>query len=854
MTTDGDNGHTAVKDLHIEEEMREAYLTYAMSVIVQRALPDVRDGLKPSQRRVLVAMNDLNLGPRSKFRKCAKICGDTSGNYHPHGEAVIYPTLVRMAQPFNMRVRLVDGQGNFGSVDGDPPAAMRYTEARLTAAAMEMLDDIQLDTVDYVPNYDETRTEPTVLPSKFPNLLVNGSSGIAVGMATSIPPHNLGEVVDALVRVIDDPGVTADELMEVIPGPDFPTGAIIQGQNSVREAYKTGRGNVVLRAKIHEEERSKGRTSLIVTEIPYQVNKARLIEKIAQLINDGQIKGITDIRDESDRDGMRIVIELGRDADSTVILNQLYKHSSLQETFSIMMIALVDGRPRTLPLKALLQEFQKHRMEVIRRRTRHLLAKAEERMHILQGLLVALDNIDRVIEIIRSSHTTEEAGQSLRTEFSLSERQSDAILRMRLSRLTGLEREKLEEEMKKLTEDMAYYREILEKEELVLEIIKEDLFELKEKYATARQTEIGEAVDEIDIEDLIVDEEVVVTISHEGYIKRMAPSAYRTQARGGKGVTGGKGREGDFVEHIFSASTHDYILMFTNFGKVYWMKVYDLPHLGRTARGRNLVNMVRLDKEEKLTSFIPVRDFSEGDLFMATASGKVKRTALEAYSRPKRSGIIAIKLAEGDRLIGVEMLLGGEDIILGTRNGKAMRFPETEVRKMGRVAAGVIGVRLRDGDEVVSVITRLEGETVLTICENGYGKRTSWDEYAVKHRGGMGVVNIRTTKRNGLVVRVMSVGDDDDLMLITEQGQVVRTQLAQISVIGRATQGVRLISLGEDDRLVSATLVTRSPRKSSDGSGGGPDAESDAESDGEVPDDEDEPTAELPDEEPDSDS
>ncbi|MCZ6602511.1 MAG: DNA gyrase subunit A [Planctomycetota bacterium] len=794
--------------------MRECYLTYAMSVIVARALPDVRDGLKPSQRRILVAMNDLNLGPRTKYRKCAKIAGDTSGNYHPHGEGVIYPTLVRMAQPFNLRYMLVEGQGNFGSVDGDPPAAMRYTEARLRQSSMELLEDIERDTVEFVANYDETRLEPTVLPGKFPNLLVNGCTGIAVGMATSMPPHNLREVVDAIIKVIDAPETTVDELMELIPGPDFPTGALICGRNAIRQAYTSGRGSIVQRARVHEEDRDRGRKRLVITEIPYQVNKTRLIEKIASLHNDGQVRGISDIRDESDRDGMRIVIELGRDGDPGVILNHLYKHTSLQETFSIIMIALVDGRPRTLSLKDLIVEFQRHRMEVIRRRTRYLLDKATARIHILQGLLIALDHIDQVIEIIRGSGTVEEAATRLRAEFGLSEAQAEAILSMRLRRLTGLERKKLEDEQSKLQEQIRYYQDVLAKEELVLEIIKEDLYELREKYGDDRRTEITGEVADLEIEDLITMEEVVVTISNQGYVKRMPPSAYRSQGRGGKGVTGADTKQGDFIEHIFSASTHDFILIFTDRGKVYWLKVYDIPSLSRTARGRAMVNMVQLAKGETMTSFVPVRDFGSGDLVMATAGGKVKRTPLSAFSNPKRTGIIALRLASGDQLIGVEILREGEGVLLATRKGKAIRFESTksELRPMGRVAAGVKGIRLKGEDRVVSLVLQKEGETVLTACENGYGKRTGWDAYPVKHRGGMGVVNIVASARNGEVVRTMSVGGDDDLMMITGKGQVIRTPIKTISVIGRATQGVRLISLREEDRLVSATRVEAAPK------------------------------------------
>lgn len=809
-----------IRDLFIEEEMQQSYLTYAMSVIVSRALPDVRDGLKPSQRRILVAMNDLGLGPRSRFRKCAKICGDTSGNYHPHGEGVIYPTLVRMAQDFVMRYPLVDGQGNFGSIDGDPPAAMRYTEARLSAVAMEMLEDIEKDTVDYEPNYDSTRAEPVVLPSKFPNLLCNGSSGIAVGMATSIPPHNLVEVCDALIKVIEDPEVTVEELLEVLPGPDFPTGGIICGRAGILRGYKTGRGTITVRGRTHVETARGGRRNIVITEIPYALNKTTLKERIADAVNKGTIEGVSDLRDESDREGMRIVVELRRDADEQVVLNQLYKHTPLQSTFSIILLALVEGRPVTMSIKDMLVAFKNYRMEVIRRRTQYLLERAQARAHILEGLLIALDHIDAVIATIRRSKDVPTAQARLMKRFKLTERQARAILEMRLQRLTGLERRKIEEELAQLLEDIEGYQAILADENLVLDIIREDLYELKERYGDDRRTQIVEAEAELDIEDLVAEEDMAVTISHAGYIKRMPLSVYRRQRRGGKGITGAQTKEGDFIEHLFIASTHDYLLFFTNRGKVYWQKVYDIPQLSRTARGRAIVNLLELERGETVTSMIPVRNFDDRQLLMATANGVVKKTALSAYSRPKRGGIIAINLDPGDTLIGCQLTRGSDDIILGTRMGYAIRFSETELRSQGRATRGVRGIRLREGDSVVGMVVVDERATLLTVCEGGYGKRTSFREYRRQGRGGLGIINIRTTERNGRVIGLLDVLPDDELMLITSGGMVIRLPVSDLRVIGRNTQGVRLIRLDEEDRLVSVARVMKeesaSARKSAD--------------------------------------
>ena len=832
------NEQENIQELFIEEEMKDAYLTYAMSVIVSRALPDARDGLKPSQRRILVAMNDLGLGPRSRFRKCAKIAGDTSGNYHPHGEAVVYPTLVRMAQLFSMRSPLIEGQGNFGSIDGDPPAAMRYTEARLTQMSTEMIEDIEKDTVDFQPNYDETREEPTVLPGKFPNLLCNGSSGIAVGMATSIPPHNLGEVCDAAVALVDNPNIDLKDLMKIVHGPDFPTGGLICGRRGIEEGYRTGRGAITLRARAHGEETRGGKSQIVVTEIPYGQIKTRIIERIADCVKRGTITGISDIRDESDREGMRLVIELRRGEDDNVVVNQLYKHTQLQTTFSVITIALDKGRPRTMNLKDLLVAYKNHRIEVIRRRTVFLLKKARAREHVLFGLLYAVANIDEIIAIIRKSPDVPTAKQRLmkkawkfriinlpgkqtdrankmllaatKEAMHLSSTQADAILGMRLQQLTGLEVEKLRDEWVKVRGLIEEYEAVLRDERLVLNIIAEDLHEMKDKYGDARRTEIVGEADEFDLEDLIAEENCVVTISHAGYIKRMPLTSYRRQGRGGKGIIGSTSKEGDFVEDLFVASTHDYILFFTNLGQCHWLKVYDIPQMSRQAKGRAIVNVLQLRQNEAVAGFIPVREFDEKrQVVFVTEGGTIKKTALKAFSRPKRGGIIAIRLTQGDNLIQVTISGGEDEIVLGTRDGKAIRFPESKVRSMGRAATGVRGIRLRPGDAVVGMALVAPNATLLTVCENGYGKRTGFSQYRTTGRGGQGIINIRTTKRNGKVVAMMTVRDGDDLMIITQAGQIVRIGVDAKSIrpIGRATQGIRIIRLNEDDHLVAVARV-----------------------------------------------
>ena len=796
-----------VRDLLIEDEMRDSYLNYAMSVIISRALPDVRDGLKPSQRRLLVAMNELNLGPRSKPRKCGKIIGDTIGNYHPHGEQALYPTLVRMAQPFTFRYELVDGQGNFGSIDGDPPAAMRYTEARMSAPTMEMMDDIALDTVDYVPNYDETSTEPTVLPARFPNLLCNGSSGIAVGMSTSIPPHNLREVVDGLIRVIDEPEVGLDELMKIIKAPDFPTGGLICGTEGIRRGYETGRGSVVVRARAFTEIAKNGKKNIVFNEIPYQITRQSIREKVAALVNDGKITGIADVRDESDRNGQRLVIELKRGEDEAVVLNQLYKHSNLQDTFSIIMISLVNNEPRTLSLKEMLQCYVDHRVEVVRRRTTHLLRKAEARAHILEGLKIALNNIDEIIATIKRAPDVETAKQKLIEKFGLTDVQATHILQMQLQRLTRLERDKIDKEYRELIEKIAEYNAILASQQLVLSIIKDELLDLKDKYGDGRRTEIvSEAVD-FEIKDLIAEEMVVVTISHGGYIKRAPLSVFRSQGRGGRGITGAGIKEGDFVEHLFTASTHDYILFFTNRGKVYWLKVWDIPLLPRTSKGRAVVNLLELDRGEVLTSMIPVREFASGNLVMATRNGHIKKTALKAFSRPLRTGIIAINLTSDDQLIRVAVTSGAQEIILGTAHGHAIRFRESDVRSMGRATQGVTGIRLRGDDHVVDMVIVTEETALLTVCENGYGKRTDFGEYSAQRRGGYGVIDIKTTARNGRVVALMSIREEEEVMMITSGGMIIRTPISSVRVISRNTMGVRLIMLKKQDHLVAVARV-----------------------------------------------
>jgi len=797
---------------YIEEEMKSSYIDYSMSVITARALPDVRDGLKPSNRRILVAMNDLNLSPGRPHRKCAKIAGDTSGNYHPHGEQVVYPTLVRMAQDFNMRCPLVDGQGNFGSIDGDAPAAMRYTEARLTHLAMEMLEDLEKDTVDFVPNYDETRKEPTVLPSKFPNLVCNGSSGIAVGMATNIPPHNLGEAVDALLALIDDPEIEDEEILEHILGPDFPTGGIINGKRGIIEAYKTGKGKIILKARANIETEKSGRQAIVVTEIPYQVNKSSLLERIAQLVRDKQLEGISDLRDESDREGMRIVIELKRDSQPEIVLNQLFKQTQMQETFGIIMLALVDGQPKILTLKEILSHFIDHRHNVITRRTKFDLKKAEEKAHILEGLKICIENIDAIIKLIKGSKTPQDAKENLMKKYKLSEIQAQAILDMTLRRLTNLEREKIEQDYLDTIKFISELKGILDSKTKRMKIIKEELLELKKKYADPRRTEILEAEEgEFTLEDLIAEEDMVITITHTGYVKRLGVHSYRKQGRGGKGVIGIETREEDFVEHLFIASTHDYILFFTNKGKCHWLKVHEIPQAGRAAKGKPIINLLELQEGEKVRAYVPVKKFDDKNfIVMATKNGTIKKSSLTAFSNPRRGGIIAIGIEEKDELIGASQTDGSCDIVLATCEGQAVRFPEDKVREMGRQAYGVKGITLEKNDFVIGMVVIKRDSTLLSVTENGYGKRSPISDYRLTNRGGKGVINIKTTDRNGKVVAIKEVLDEDELMVITQRGMIIRLPVKTIKVIGRNTQGVRLINLDSGDKVTDVARVVKS--------------------------------------------
>lgn len=800
-----------ITDLLLEQEMRESYLNYSMSVILSRALPDARDGLKPSQRRVLVAMNDLNLGPRRKHMKCAKICGTTSGDYHPHGESVVYPTLVGLAQPFSTRYPLVDSQGNFGAIDGSPPAAMRYTEARMAAPAMHLLEDLDKETVDMVPNYDGRLMQPSVLPARFPNLICNGSTGIAVGMAASLPPHNLREVSKAIVKLLDNPDVTLDELLEVVPGPDFPTGGTIMGRGGIRNAYASGRGNVVVRAKYHVEEK-KGRKLLVFTEVPYQIKTTTILERIDHLVKTDQIDSIADANDESnDRVGLRLVVELKKGVeDETVTVNQLFKLSPLQSTFSIINLAILDARPRTLGFKQMLECYRDHRIEVIKRRTRFLLRKAEERLHILDGLRIAVQNIDEVVEIIRRSANTDDARQRLMTRFSLSDLQARAILDMRLARLTGLEIEKLEDEHRSVVEEIAGYKRILADRTVLIGMMKQDLAEMVEQYGDERRTTISdEEVGNFVAEDLIPEEMMVVTVTHQGYIKRTALDQYRTQGRGGKGVSGAETKEGDFLWNLFVASTHDFLLFFTDRGRCYWKKVYELPSYGRTAKGRALANVVETQEGENITAILRVESFDDRFLVTATKKGLIKKTALEQYSRPRAGGIIAVGLEEGDSLVGVNLCRAGQTIVLGTRDGMSIRFEEADARSMGRSAVGVWGIRLEDGDAVCDMVVTDGTGTLLTVCENGYGKRTPVEEYRLQSRGGKGIIDIKTSDRNGKVVNLLAVGEDDEVMMITKDGQIVRTMVGGISVVGRNTQGVRCIALNDGDKLVGVARIPR---------------------------------------------
>jgi DNA gyrase subunit A len=886
---------TGLIDRPIEEELKQSYLTYAMSVIVSRALPDVRDGLKPSQRRILVAMNDLNLGPGAARIKCAKISGDTSGNYHPHGESVIYPTLVRMAQEWNLRHVLIDKQGNFGSIAGLPPAAMRYTEARLSPVAAMLLDDLKLDTVDYVPTYDERNMEPTVLPSKFPNLLVNGCTGIAVGMATSVPPHNLREICDALVRVIDEPDVPIDELLEIVQGPDFPTGGVICGRAGIRQGYYTGRGTIVVRARAAIEEKANGRYQIVVTEVPFQQFRDRIVERIGELVNGDKVKGISAVQDLSDlKEPVRIEIDVKRDADPEVVLNQLYQFSPLQDTISIILLALVDGKPRLCTLKDMLQEFIRHRVAVIRRRTQFLVAKARKRKHTIEGLLLALANIDEIIRIIRKSQTQAEAkvgimgvqcpaammARALGEEgfrmfqeergaadsYALTAVQADAILKMTLGQLVNLEQERLSDEHRSLLAEIAEFLRILSDEQNILNIIKDDLREIKRKYGDDRRTEItGEEVGSLDLEDLITEETMVVSISHRGYIKRTPASVYRAQRRGGKGIRGAQTEEEDPIEHLFVASTHAYLLFFTNQGKVYWQKVFSLPQLGRESKGRAIVNLLSLQPDEKIADCRPVRDFDLPDhyLMMATRKGLIKKTPLEQYSRPKKGGIIAIKLREDDELVDVVITKARDEVVLATAHGMAIRFPESNARPMGRNTSGVKGIRLQGDDELVGMVVADPDAMLLTACENGYGKRTNFgpnsaapggadeagdgpldeealaeeepvevaeepateepaadedegDEessssqrYRTQRRGGKGLRDIKAGERNGKVISIVRVNEDDELLMMTARGKIQRIAVREVRSTGRNTMGVRIMSLDEDDTLAAVVRVPK---------------------------------------------
>jgi DNA gyrase subunit A len=793
----------------IEDEMKGSYIDYAMSVIVARALPDVRDGLKPVHRRVLYGMYELGLASNRPYKKSARIVGEVLGKFHPHGDSAVYDTMVRMAQDFSLRYPLVDGQGNFGSVDGDSPAAMRYTEARLSRIAEEMLRDLEKNTVDFAPNFDDTLKEPTVLPALLPNLLVNGTAGIAVGMTTNIPPHNLSEVIDACIAIIDNASLTDDKLLKIIKAPDFPTGGIIYGYDGVKEAYKTGRGKIIVRAKANIETSKTDRQSIIVTELPYQVNKAALIEKIADLVHDKKIEDISDIRDESDRDGLRVVIELKRDANAEVVLNNLYKHTQLQTTFGVIMLALVDGKPQILTLRQLIDHFINHRNEVIVRRSKYELDEAEKRAHILEGYIIALDNIDEVIKLIKKAKDVPTAREGLMKKFKLSEIQANAILDMRLQKLTGLERQKVEQEYKETIKLIERLKAILASKKLQMQIIKEELTELKKKYGDERRTEIVYDYEEFSIEDMIAEENVVITISHSGLIKRFPVSGYRRQSRGGKGVTGAATKEDDFIEHMFIASTHNYILFFTDKGRCYWLKVFEIPEGGRTARGKSIVNLIQKQPDETIKAFVSVDQFDDKRfILMVTEQGMVKKTVLSEYGNVRRTGITAIGLQNNDTVKDVKLTDGTQDILIGTHNGLAIRFNEREARPMGRTASGVRGVKLNKGDKVIgAVAVKRRDTTILVAAENGFGKRSDLDEYRVSHRGGKGVITIKVTEKTGKMVAIKEVLDNDDIVVVTAQGIVIRQPAKQIRVAGRNTQGVRLIRLDAGDKIAAVAAV-----------------------------------------------
>ncbi len=797
--------------INIEDEMRRSYMDYAMSVIIGRALPDIRDGLKPVHRRVLFSMRELGNEYNKAYKKSARIVGDVIGKYHPHGDTAVYDTIVRMAQDFSLRYPLVDGQGNFGSVDGDSPAAMRYTEIRLTRLAHEFMEDLDKETVDFIPNYDGSLSEPTVLPTTVPNLLINGSSGIAVGMATNIPPHNLGEIVQGLLALIDHPDLSVTDLLAHIPGPDFPTAGFIYGTAGVRQAYETGRGIIRIRARaMIEKRKNQSKESIVITELPYQVNKARLIEKIAELVKEKKVEGIQDLRDESDREGMRIVLDLKRDEVAEVILNQLYKFTAMETTFGIILLAIVKNRPQIMDLKTILVHFLDFREEIIRKRTTFELREAEKKAHILEGLKVAIDHLDEVIALIRKAKNPAEAKIQLMGRFEFSETQAQAILEMRLQRLTNLEREKIQQEYREILKTIERLKGILASEALILNIIREELTELKKKFSNPRRTEIIEDTTEIKLEDLIVEEDMVVTISHTGYIKRNPVSLYRSQHRGGKGITGMETKEDDFVEHLFVASTHDYFLFITNQGRLYWLKVHEIPQAGRQARGKAMVNLLNLQPQEKVATILPVRTFEEGKfIFMVTRKGLVKKTDLMAFSRPRAGGIIATTIVEGDEVIAAELTKGKQDIFLGTRSGLSIRFQEGEVREMGRLAQGVRGIHLKKDDWVVGTAVLAQEGTILTVTENGFGKRTHTEEYRKQARGGKGIITMKTTERNGAVVGVLPVTDEDDLMIITDGGKIIRLRVKDLSIIGRNTQGVRLINLDEQEKLVGVARAVK---------------------------------------------
>ena len=799
--------------LDVEEELKKSFISYAMAVIVTRALPDVRDGLKPVHRRILYSMSELGYTPDKPYRKSARIVGDVLGKYHPHGDSSVYDAMVRLAQDFSIRYMLVDGQGNFGSVDGDGAAAMRYTEARLSKISLEMVRDIEKETVDFYPNFDETLMQPAVMPSRFPNLLVNGSSGIAVGMATNIPPHNLGEVIDAVVYMIEHPDCTVDDLMQFVKGPDFPTGGVILGRRGIYDAYHEGRGRIIVRAKSEIEDLGGNRQRIVVTEIPYMVNKARLIEKIAELVHEKTVEGISDIRDESDRDGMRIVIDLKRDVNANIVLNYLYKHTQLQDTFGAIMLALVDGEPKILSLRQIIHHYIEHQEDVIRRRTQYDLNKAEARSHILEGLIIALDNIDEVVQLIRSSRTAQDAKNGLMERFGLSERQAQAILDMRLQRLTGLERDKIEAEYAELQKQIAYFRAVLADEQLVLGIIRDEILEIRDKFADERRTEISALDGEIDMLDLIEEEDMVVTMTHYGYVKRLPKTTYRAQRRGGKGVIATTTREEDFVEQMYVTSTHDPLMFFTNRGRVYQMNCYEIPEAGRTARGTAIVNLLQLAPGEKVTTMLPIpaEKVAGHYLVMATRQGIIKRTELSEFVNLRKTGLIAIVLRDDDELIGVRRTEGDSEILVGTRDGMAIRFDENDMRPIGRSAMGVRSIELSEGDEVIDVAVVEEGAQVLSITENGFGKRTDVEEYRLQQRGGKGIKAMNLTDKTGKLAAQLLVHDAEDLMLITNDGTVIRTPVSSISVLGRNTQGVRLMRVGEDSKVVCVARAEAEP-------------------------------------------